>query len=483
MPQRSQSNEVTPLSVEEVEGWDLEADVVVVGLGAAGACAAISASDAGADTLVLEAAGAGGGTSAMSGGLIYLGGGTPIQEACGFEDSTEAMFDFLMAACGPDPDEAKVRIYCDESTAHYAWLVGQGVRFKGEFHDEPGMEPPNDAGLVYSGGEDAWPFAQTVAPAPRAHKPQVDGAAGAYLMECLLAAVERAGPHVEHDIAAERLVVDGQDVVGIIARQAGSEVRVRARGGVVLCAGGFVQDDEMVRRHVPEIEQCSFRLGSDHDRGDGIRMAQALGAAVRRMHAAEVAVPITPPRSLVRGILVNTHGQRFINEDTYYGRVGQEALFHQGGQMYLIVDEGLYEPTRIGQRAAWVCETAAELETEIGLPTGSLQATLGLYNRGAESGEDPVFHKAAEFVRPLTGALGAFDFTVENSIYATFTLGGLQTLPTGEVVSLDGAPIPGLYAAGRTTSGVAAMGYASGISLGDATLFGRMAGRSAATWT
>ena len=201
------------------------------------------------------------------------------------------------------------------------------------------------------------------------------------------------------------------------------------------------------------------------------------------MHAAEVAVPITPPRSLVSGILVNGHGQRFINEDTYYGRVGQEALFHQGGRMYLIVDEDLYEPTRIGQQAAWVCETAAELETEIGLPAGSLPATLELYNRGAESGEDPVFHKASAFVRPLVGALGAFDFTVESSIYATFTLGGLQTRPTGEVISLDGAPIPGLYAAGRTTSGVAAMGYASGVSLGDATLFGRMAGRLAASRT
>lgn len=83
-------------------------------------------------------------------------------------------------------------------------------------------------------------------------------------------------------------------------------------------------------------------------------------------------------------------------------------------------------------------------------------------------------------MRPLAGAMGAFDFTVETAVYATFTLGGLHTRPTGEVVSLDGTPIAGLFAAGRTTSGVAAMGYASGVSLGDATLFGRMAGRSAA---
>ena len=236
----------------------------------------------------------------------------------------------------------------------------------------------------------------------------------------------------------------------------------------------------MVHRHVPQIARCSHPLGTDHDRGTGIRMAQAVGARVRRMSSAEVAVPITPPRSLVAGILVNGHGQRFINEDTYYGRVGQEALFHQDGRMFLVVDEETYEPTIFGTHASWVCETVTELETEIGLPPGSLETTLELYNRGAGSGEDPVFHKSADFVRPLHPPLGAFDLTVENSIYATFTLGGLDTEPTGEVRSLDGDPIEGLYGAGRTTAGCAAFGYASGISLGDATLFGRFAGERAA---
>jgi len=178
--------------------------------------------------------------------------------------------------------------------------------------------------------------------------------------------------------------------------------------------------------------------------------------------------------------LVNARGQRFINEDTYYGRVGQEAQFHQDGQVYLIVDEALAVPNAVGNRVTWVAETAAELGADIGLPEGALEATLELYNRGASEGRDPVFHKAGEWVRPLTGPLGAFDFTVENSIYATFTLGGLRTSVDGSVLSLDGSPIPGLFAAGRTTSGVAALGYSSGVSLGDSTFFGRLAGESAA---
>ena len=86
-----------------IERFDEEVDVLVVGLGAAGAAAALEAARAGADTLVLERAGGGGGTSAMSGGVLYLGGGTALQKACGFEDSAEAMFDYLRASCGESP--------------------------------------------------------------------------------------------------------------------------------------------------------------------------------------------------------------------------------------------------------------------------------------------------------------------------------------------------------------------------------------------
>jgi len=479
-----EQDSIGPLPVAAVAGWDLEADVVVVGLGAAGACAVLGAVEAGAEVLALEAAGAGGGTSAMSGGLIYLGGGTPLQKACGFEDSAEDMFRFLMAASGPDPDRAKVRTYCDGSVAHYQWLVDIGVPFKPAFFPEPGLEPPTDDGLVYSGGEDAFPFDRLARPAPRAHKPQHRHAAGRFLMDRLLAAVEGSAARIETDVRVLRLVVGPDDrVVGVVARRAGRDLQIGARRGVVLCAGGFVHNDEMVQRHSPLVARCSLRLGNDFDDGRAIRMAQALGAAVTRMDAAEVAVPITPPRKLVAGILVNGQGQRFINEDTYYGRVGQEILFRQGGEAYLIVDESLYEVTRAGLGASWVAETAAELGTEIGLPPGSLSATLDLYNRHAADGHDPVFHKAAPFVRPLEGPLGAYDLRVANPacFYATFTLGGLVTSVDGEVGHVDGRAIPGLFAAGRTTSGVAASGYASGISLGDGTLFGRRAGRAAAS--
>jgi len=112
-PKRDMGRAAAVRRAATVERWDREADVVVVGFGAAGACAAIEASEAGREVLLLERASGGGGTSALSTGQLYIGGGTRIQKACGFEDSPEEMYKYLMASCGPEPDEAKIRLYCD----------------------------------------------------------------------------------------------------------------------------------------------------------------------------------------------------------------------------------------------------------------------------------------------------------------------------------------------------------------------------------
>ena len=128
-----------------------------------------------------------------------------------------------------------------------------------------------------------------------------------------------------------------------------------------------------------------------------------------------------------------------------------------------------------------VGETIEELESELGFVAGSLQATVALYNRYAAERQDPVLHKAADYVMPLASPpFGAFDCTVERSIYAAFTLGGLRTRASGAVLTPSGSEIPGLFAAGRATSGVCAQGYSCGLSLADASFFGRLAGAAAA---
>lgn len=482
MSKGPQANPATIRKARSVRKWDLEADVVVVGFGCAGACAAIEAREAGADVLILERACTGGGTSAMSGGQIYMGGGTPVQKACGFEDTPEEMFKFLMAAMGPGADAAKLRVFCDESVAHFHWFVDHGVPFKMSFYPEPGSEAPTDDCLVYTGGEDGHPFNGIAKPAPRGHKPQHPAAGGGFLMQKLIAAVERCGVRVECDACAETLVLnEAGRVVGVSMWQEGRRRLVRARRGVVLAAGGFVMNPDMVARHTPLIAPCAIKLGVDGDDGRAIRMAMGAGADAIHMDAAEVAVPLTPPHRLMRGILVDRSGQRFINEDTYYGHIGQEWLFQHDARMYLILDNDIFERNLVVMDPTAVEETIEDLERSLELPPGALQQTVEYYNRFAARGEDPLFHKRASLLKPLnTPPFAAVDCRTDNIVWATFTLGGLHTRPTGEVLNPDGQIIPGLYAAGRTTSGVAAHGYCSGISLGDGTFFGRKAGRSAA---
>jgi len=472
---------VTPADEDEITTWDAETDVLVVGLGAAGSSATFSAAEAGVEVLNLERFGGGGGAAALSEGIVYLGGGTPIQKACGFEDTPENLHRYLQAACGPEPDQAKVAAYAEGSLEHFDWLVARGVPFEPTFCDDTSMAPRGEEGLVFSGGEDAYPFQDIAHPAPRGHLAKTKHSTGWLLMQKLVEAVAATDAVTMFDTRVERLVVDrDRRVVGALARQFGKTFAVRARRGVVLTAGGFVFNDDMLRQHSPTLLQGTFKVGTEGDDGQAIRMAQAVGAAVKNMHAGEVALPFVPPKDLINGIIVDGHGQRFINEDTYTGRIGQAALFGHDGQAFLIVDEQTYQVNWMGLEASWVCETVAELEGEIGLPAGSLESTVALYNRHAEHGEDPVFHKSSGWVRPLVPPLGAFDLRPGPAPYAPFTLGGLHTNVQGEVLDLGGDPIAGLYAAGRTTSGVCSFGYASGLSIGDSTMFGRTAGRSAA---
>jgi 3-oxo-5alpha-steroid 4-dehydrogenase len=480
--------DLSPVAASSLPSWDYEADVVIAGYGIAGAAAAVEAARAGSDVAVLERTGSWGGAASMAGGFIYLGGGTPIQKACGFQDSVPNMAAFLNAAMGPGADENRIADYCEGSLAHFDWLVECGVRFKAEFFGQPGWEPMGDQGLMYSGGENSYPFNEIATPAPRGHVPAMSNkkqgvsSAGFMLMKPLVDTATAAGVRSLYDVRAHRLVVESDGrVAGICARQYGQDIAIRARAGVVLATGSFAYNDAMVARYAPRISGRPAASIEQHD-GQAIRMAQALGADLAHMDATEVAI-FVDPQQLVRGILVNERGQRFVPEDTYPGRVGQLTLYQQNNIAYLIIDGDAQEeamaspsPQLMLHPPKWVCETVAELEAEIGLAPGSLQATVAAYNAGASRGEDPLLHKKPEWIRPIGSPVGAIDLRESTG---GFTLGGLHTSLEGEVLHVNGQPIPGLFAAGRCAAGLAAWGYASGISLGDGSFYGRRAGRAA----
>ena len=123
------------------------------------------------------------------------------------------------------------------------------------------------------------------------------------------------------------------------------------------------------------------------------------------------------------------------------------------------------------------------METGLNLPPGSLQKTLADYNRHAANGADPVFHKYPDWLKPLdTAPFAAFDLTLGKAQYLCgLTLGGLRVSEHAEVLDSQGVAIPGLYAAGSAASTIAqdGIGYASGTGLGQASFFGRRAGRHA----
>ncbi len=478
-----------PCRLGQVPRWDIETDVLVVGFGAAGACAAIEAAGAGSGVTLLEATSGHGGTSALSGGEIYLGGsgGTPIQRSAGFRDETEDLYRYLLMAGGPNADADRVRAYAEGSLGHFEWLVAQGVQFKNSFIPQRIVEPSTDDCLIWSGSEEAWPFVEQARPCPRGHVPQWLGMGGGkYLMDRLAERVAAAAVDVRFDSRVVALVADEANRVhGLVLRQHGQDRFARARNGVILCAGGFVMNRSMVQKHAPLLLRSQHPIGTVDD-GSGILLGQSVGGAAINMHEGFVTLPWYPPESLIKGIFINERGQRFINEDCYHGRVSQHCFEQAGDRIWLLLDNDCYAEPEFGKFANITIGAAGdswtEVEKDLDLPVGTLTSTVDIYNRFAAEGSDPLFRKGRKWLKPLTAPpFVALDCRIGPCFYSSFTLGGLDTLPTGEVLDAAREPIPGLYAAGRTACGLPrwGAGYSSGMSLADATFFGRQAGRRA----
>ncbi len=314
------------------------------------------------------------------------------------------------------------------------------------------------------------------------HAPRTVRDKGALLMNTLIGAADAAGVRASFGSRVESLVQasDGR-VVGAIAHTVEGRQRIRARKGLVLTAGGFIYNDDIVRRYAPPLQACKYKVGTETDDGSGIQLGVAAGGEAIRMETGDVSLAVFPPNDLRFGICLTAQGQRFLNEDVYFGRLGEYALLHQSGRVYLLVDdEHFARPENFPVEVAAAGETIEEVEAELGLPSGALVQTVAYYNEHAARGEDPLFHKGARWLAPIVNPpYGVIDLSTENFVYSAFTLGGLWIDPHGRVQTGAGEAIPGLYAAGRTTSGVAKQGYSSGMSLGDGSFFGRAAGRHA----
>ncbi len=482
---------------EDADSPHLSAEVVICGYGGAGASAALEARRAEADVLVLERAAGGGGSTAMSSCEMYLGGsgGTRLQQDIGLEDSTENMIAYLRECFGPQGDEERIRRYAEGAAEHFDWVESLGVPYKRAAFLERTVVPLSDESLLFTGNERAYPFNRIAEPVPRGHVPSKEGDEGGRMfMQALMAAVVAEGARVEPNARVLALLQDDSGRVrGVVAKIDGAERSIIASRAVLLTAGGFVMNQEMIERYAPEVLPYGVPYGNQWDMGDGIQMGMAAGGNTINMNECFLSFAFYPPAKLTHGLLVNGNGQRFINEDAYLARLGHYAALQRGQEVYLLVQNEDYEPTMYMEstRMAGTGDTIAEVEEESGLPPGSLQATVSYYNEHAARGKDPLFHKTEDWVKPIDKPPYALISYSPQDVkyqlgdrpgYLMFTLGGLEVQPTGEVLSPTGTVIPSLFAAGRTAAGLprTSEGYGSGMSVGDATFFGRMAGRAAA---
>jgi len=473
-----------PLRTRDVRHWDTTADVVVMGSGVAGTAAAIEARRGNTEVLLLEKFHVPGGSSSLSGGVCYMGGGTPLQKALGFTDTLDDMYNYMVAASGIYAEQERIRLYCEGSLEQFQWLIDNGIVYSHEFSAEKELTR-GSASLYFSGNEKGYPYRDLAKPAPRGHLPSAENQTGGRrMMQTLLASAKQLGVQLKLRASCERLIQESDGSIAGVQIIDGDQIRhIRARKGVVLAAGGFIHNRAMVKRFAPELYQCSAPWGRAGDLGIGIQMGMSVGAEVLRMDQGFTILPLYPPENVLRGIVVNRHAQRFVTEDSYYAFVGHEIAFHQNHHAYLIVDRDSDYPWTEDFRVTAIAQasTIAQLERDLKLPAEALQQTVVYYNRFAKKGEDPLFGKNKNNLAPLQkGPFKAYKLSGQDAFFVAHTFGGLHTNTDAQVIDAWGEPLPGLYAAGRTAASIPVSPYiASGVSVGDGVFFGRRAARHA----
>lgn len=516
------------------------ADVVVVGYGAAGVCAALEARAQGADVLAIDRFN-GGGATQVSGGIIYAGGGTWVQREAGIDDNADAMYTYLRAEVGDSVRPETLRRFVDGSPAMIDWLTEHGVPFEASVYPYKTSYPNNKYYLYYSGSENSGHFRALTPPVQRGHRAKGPGASGKKIYQPLAESASRAGVRTMFHTRAESLLTDSTGrVVGVrtstlahapawvkrryaayaalavkpgiyypplratlerrlsaLERRYAQTIDVHARKGVILCAGGYIANRELIEQHAPAYRD-GLQLGTSADDGSGMQLAIDVGAAVDRLDNVSAWRFITPPSAMLGGLVVDERGQRFIDETRYGAAIGNAMVQHHDGRGWVLTDRALLDQARkqLPQQAIWFqrlqmeamlrtdrveADTLEAVAIKAGVDPAGLRQTVTEHNEAAASGDPDPMGKPADFVHPIEqGPYSLIAISIKRSLInpcPMFTLGGLIVdEETGAVKTPAGQPIDGLFAAGRTAIGICANSYVSGLSLADCVYSGRRAG-------
>lgn len=504
------------------------ADVIVVGFGIAGACAAIEAAESGASVVVIDRFG-GGGATAISAGVLYAGG-THVQAEAGVVDSVDAMAAYLDAELDDRVPRSLLRQFCEASPSMIEWLEQRGVRFDPTVCPYETSHPTDRYGVYFTGNERLREFGVVAPPAPRGHRVAGPGRSGDALFEALAGDVRRLGVDVRVGCRVDRLLVADGRVTGVeyvafapsmapahrardrlaaavpgwarrarLATSAGvAAVRaldrfavrrhsVTASGGVVLAAGGFGFRPSWIREHARPTARAR-PIGTPGDDGAGIRLGRSVGGAVAGLDSVAVWRHLTPPAAMLRGLLVGPGGQRIDNELAYGARLGRAIVDHHGGVAWLLMDDPTFQLVRdkvpLDRRVHRTGSTISDLLERCGIAVASGSATIAAYIDEVRVGTDTAYAKPPEARASITVApFHALDCGIRHGVHPmlSMTLGGLVVDDDrGVVRRRDGSSIEGLYAAGRTAAGICTAGYVSGLALSEGVFSGRRAGADAA---
>jgi 3-oxosteroid 1-dehydrogenase len=471
-------------AAEQPKTWTAEADVIVVGLGVAGATAAIEAAEAGAKVLLLEKGPGASGATPVSSGTVWL----PLNPLQQHPDSVEDVIKYLKNCAKDQADDALIRTFAENTKETAEWLlnkIGLKATQPNRFDYHPSYPGAGRGRNISSQG------------------------AGAGLMTVLINAAKARKVEIRTGVRARRLVIDGQGrVIGVMGEKPAEAYK--ATRAVILCAGGFSSNEAMKKSFLkvyPAYGQVPGLMG------DGILMGMGGGAAVEGM-SEFIGVTVFPIPGRERGarffimtapscIMVNRKGQRFCNESADYDTVSASyyaydtlADDYANVPAWLIFDEqvrtkgpaspapGWSKDNLEEIKKGWIkkADSLAELATQTGINEQALLRTIDTFNQNAAQGKDPLFGRGEIPGTPGVAKLSGppyYSIQVYPGLYDT--AGGLKINAKSQVMNPFGEVIKHLYAAGTTAHMAIGFYYPNGgTAIGQPLVFGRIAGKTAA---
>ncbi|MGI6193031.1 MAG: FAD-dependent oxidoreductase [Christensenellales bacterium] len=440
---------------------EMTTDVVILGAGAAGLSAAIEARQAGASVIVLEKLAHVGGNTYISGGYVY-GTGSQYQISKGLtDDSPEALVEYWMERADGNAWKEMLQIAAERSGETIDWLVANGV----EFGD---------------------PVATGISPVKRAVR---SPSGGVGLVEPIEKKAREVGAEILLNTAAEELLTEGGKVTGVRAVSGNDTIVVHA-DAVILATGGFDASTEAKAKYSPDITN-QFSVSSPGNVGDGIRMAQEVGADlvmkggyIGLYKVPEVSYKSTLNKRFTTALLVTEEGKRFVNEAIDYP-ILHKAMVESGSEMFYQVFDSTTQfddvQAAIEAGVAFTGNTIEELAKAAGLPEAALVEAVNAYNAAGKAGVDEAFGKAADKIATIEQA----PYYILKLAPATIgSLGGVKVDLDTHVLDTQGKVIEGFFAVGAVANGdfFNKTYPASGTSISMCFTYGRIAGTNAAAY-